>query len=285
MTAKAPKFKAGVSTEPPALSGCGLQGSAAIIKVSQIKQAFESDSPDLISPPSPEGQRKQTHFPEEFIPPVAVSLNQQEEKVAFGLYNQCGYGSASTINPCSPEAPETVELYDIGKSLSFAAEVFGLPSPDVRWFCNKTQLVEDDRIRIERDGDSISLVVHSVTKDSGVYTCRAINPVGETLCRASLVVLNAKAFSGKTRGRELTAVSLGSAKVQPQKFDLMVGNTSFDGEQVSEIELDRCIIQEKSAGHFNLLITNVIQSDAGEYKCIIQNSAGRTETAALLKVF
>ncbi|XP_070408963.1 muscle M-line assembly protein unc-89-like [Nothobranchius furzeri] len=1018
MTAKAPKFKAGVSTEPPALSGCGLQGSAAIIKVSQIKQAFESDSPDLISPPSPEGQRKQTHFPEEFIPPVAVSLNQQEEKVAFGLYNQCGYGSASTINPCSPEAPETVELYDIGKvegqtgihdavrqsvedvkpsmdlvkptpqkrsylhdqvetsegemvkepkmpsfdrtssfipfksekvpvltcsartardvsetkiisgsseceraaaygsvdtptvldgsgvakiltevetlmdekvkgldemfaleglseenrivgqklisvpeasldsgifvgipesqvdategqektvtgemvqpnvhrllkpeplvirpnvpmnspdppascvrqqqegddsegvdaveaggdsaaaagsmeeeevtfgavydyynppaewgrpltpesemsielgstvseevveaterfytpgsstevslpnaeslhtlksshtpsseapggfltpedflfspidhkrpstgnssekffspvqflnspadeefkinptgmnldenqfhpqargslghatlqekvqgippaflkplikkrvfereSLSFAAEVFGLPSPDVRWFCNKTQLVEDDRIRIERDGDSISLVVHSVTKadqgeyiceavnyvgearsvalvvvvsqearfmlappavthqhvmlfdveennnssrspspqeilleveldenevkefekqvkiitipeytadnksmvisldvlpsiyeegtvdfvtqehddlkiafevtempprfinpicdmetpegttvmfecslmgipspivswfrgdkkvphntkkylhfsdgdnhflkiskvmpqDSGVYTCRAINPVGETLCRASLVVLNAKAFSGKTRGRELTAVSLGSAKVQPQKFDLMVGNTSFDGEQVSEIELEfefeqevdesqravrlvanteqqtseqgekyvsinfdvfaepakdekvefkgkssdtcsfhfqvtemppkcviplnnmtaavgtpvilqclfsgkpnptaswyrdgdpitdsRCIIQEKSAGHFNLLITNVIQSDAGEYKCIIQNSAGRTETAALLKVF
>uniref|UniRef100_A0A672I9W9 Ig-like domain-containing protein n=1 Tax=Salarias fasciatus TaxID=181472 RepID=A0A672I9W9_SALFA len=37
-----------------------------------------------------------------------------------------------------------------------------------------------------------------------------------------------------------------------------------DGERVTD---SRCIIQEKTAGHFNLLITNVTQSDAGEYKC------------------
>jgi hypothetical protein len=51
------------------------------------------------------------------------------------------------------------------------------------------------------------------------------------------------------------------------------------------VQGSRCIIQEKSSGHFNLLITNVTQNDAGEYKCLIQNQAGHTETTALLKVF
>uniref|UniRef100_A0A3Q3B3P2 Ig-like domain-containing protein n=1 Tax=Kryptolebias marmoratus TaxID=37003 RepID=A0A3Q3B3P2_KRYMA len=123
-------------------------------------------------------------------------------------------------------------------------------------------------------------------QDSGVYTCRAINLVGETLCRASLVVLSAKAFSGKTRGRELTAVSLGSTPVILQCLfngkPSPTANWYKDGEPITD---SRCIIQEKSAGHFNLLITNMSQSDAGEYKCIIQNSAGCTESTALLKVF
>uniref|UniRef100_A0A3P9CS13 Ig-like domain-containing protein n=1 Tax=Maylandia zebra TaxID=106582 RepID=A0A3P9CS13_9CICH len=53
-----------------------------------------------------------------------------------------------------------------------------------------------------------------------------------------------------------------------------------DGDRITD---SRYIIQVKTAGHFNLLITNVTQSDAGEYKCIIQNTAGCIETAALLK--
>lgn len=297
------------------------------------------------------------------------------------------------INPiCDMEAHE-------GTTIMFECSLMGIPSPVVSWFKSDKKIPHNNKkFILLSDGDNHFLKICKITsQDSGVYTCRAINVVGETLCRASLVVLSAKAFAGKTRGRELTAVSLGSAKVQPQKFDLMVGNTSFDGDQVSEIELEfefeqeadesqravrlvantdnetseqgekyvsinfdvfaepakddkiefkgkssemcsfhfqvtetapkcvipltnvtaavgtpvilqclvsgkpnptaewykdgecvtdsKCIIQEKTAGHFNLLITNVTQSDAGEYKCLIQNSAGCIETTALLKVF
>lgn len=296
------------------------------------------------------------------------------------------------INPiCDMATPE-------GTTVMFECSLMGIPSPIVSWFKGDKKVPHDNKKYLHSfDGDNHFLRICRVTpQESGVYSCRAINVVGETLCRATLVVLSTKDFPGKTRGRELTAVSLGSAKVQPQKFDLMVGNTSLDGEQVSEIELEfefqqeaeesqravrlvantdseinqqgekyvsinfdvfaepakddkiefkgkssdvcsfqfqvtempprcvipltdvtaavgtpavlqclvngrpnptaewfkdgervadsRCIVQEKTAGHFNLLITNVNQTDAGEYRCKIQNSGGCIETSALLKV-
>ncbi|KAL7385130.1 hypothetical protein ABVT39_016267 [Epinephelus coioides] len=318
-----------------------------------------------------------------------VTQEHDDLKIAFEVTEM----PPRFINPiCDMETPE-------GTTVMFECSLMGIPSPIISWFKGDKKIPHNHKKFLHSsDGDNHFLKICKVTtQDTGIYTCRAINVVGETLCRASLVVLNAKAFSGKTRGRELTAVSLGSAKVQPQKFDMMVGNTSFDSEQVSEIELEfefeqeadesqravrlvaktdnemseqgekyvsvnfdvfaepakddkiefkgkssdmcsfqfqvtetppkcvipltnvtaavgtpvilqclvsgkpnptaewykdgdcvtdsRCIIQEKTAGHFNLLITNVTQSDAGEYKCIIQNTAGCIETAALLKVF
>ena len=318
-----------------------------------------------------------------------VTQEHDDLKIAFEVTEM----PPRFINPiCDMETPE-------GTTVMFECSLMGIPSPIVSWFRGDQKIPHNNKKYFHSsDGDNHFLKICKVSsQDSGAYTCRAINVVGETLCRASLVVIDAKVFSGKTRGRELTAVSLGSAIVQPQKFDLMVGNTSFDGEQVSEIELEfefeqeadesqrsvrlvantdnetseqgekyvsinfdvfaepakddkiefkgkssdmcsfqfqvtetapaciipltnitaalgtpvilqclvsgkpsptaewykdgdrvtdsRCIVQEKTAGHFNLLLTNVTQSDAGEYKCIIQNSAGCAETTALLKVF
>lgn len=320
-----------------------------------------------------------------------VTHERDDLKIAFEVTEM----PPRFINPiCDMETPE-------GATIIFECSLMGTPSPVVSWFKGDKKIPHNDKKYLHSsEGDNHFLKICAVTtQDSGVYICRAINVVGETLCRASLVVVNAKSFSGRTRGREVTAVSLGSAKIQPQKFDLLVGGKSFDGEQVSEIELEfefdqeadesqravklvaktdhqaetseqgekyvsinfdvfaepakeekvefkgkssdmcsfqfqvtesppkciiplsnitaavgtpvilqclvsgtpkptaewykdgdrvtdtRCIIQEKALGHFNLLITNVAQSDAGEYKCSIQNAAGVTETAALLKVF
>lgn len=318
-----------------------------------------------------------------------ITQESDDLKIAFELTEM----PPRFINPIYDiETPEST-------SVMFECSLMGIPSPIVSWYKGNMKIPLDKKKYIcSSDGDNHFLkILKANTHDSGIYTCRAINVVGETLCRASLMVMNPQSFSGKTRGRELTAVSLGSAKVQPQKFDLVVGNSSFDGEQTSEIELEfefqqesdesqkavrlvavtdnetseqgekyvsinfdvfaepskddkiefkgkstntcsfhfqvteippkciiplqnvtaavgtpvmlqclvsgkpnptaewykdgapvnnsRYIIQEKASGHFNLLITNVTQSDAGEFKCIIQNKAGCTETTSLLKVF
>ncbi|KAK1903481.1 Telokin [Dissostichus eleginoides] len=159
-----------------------------------------------------------------------VTQEHDDLKIAFEVTEM----PPRFINPiCDMETPE-------GTTIMFECSLMGIPSPIVSWFKGDKKIPHNNKKYLcSSDGDNHFLKICKVTtQDSGVYTCRAINVVGETLCRASLVVLNAKAFSGKTRGRELTAVSLGSAKVQPQKFDLVVGNTSFDSEQVSEIELE-----------------------------------------------
>lgn len=317
-----------------------------------------------------------------------IAQENDDYKIAFEVTEM----PPRFINPiCDIEAPENT-------AVMFECSLMGIPSPIVSWFKGNMKIPHNKIKYIHSsDGDNHFLKILKVNaQDSGVYTCRAINVVGETLCRATLMVLNPQACSGKARGRELTAVSLGSAIVQPQKFDLVVGNSSFDGDQPSEIELEfefpqeadesqkavrlvamtdnevgeqgekyvsvnfdvfaepskedkiefkgkstnvcsfhfqvietppkciiplqnitaavgtpvmlqclvsakpnptaewfkdsapvtnpRYIIQEKASGHFNLLITNAVQSDAGEFKCIIKNKAGSTETMALLKV-
>uniref|UniRef100_A0A3B4G811 Ig-like domain-containing protein n=1 Tax=Pundamilia nyererei TaxID=303518 RepID=A0A3B4G811_9CICH len=168
-------------------------------------------------------------------------------------------------------------------TLTFYAEVFGLPSPQVNWFRNKTQLVADDRVTIERDGDSISLTIQNVTRaDQGEYICEAVNYVGEARSVAVFQVTETppKCIIPLTDvtaavGTPVILQCLVNGKPNP------TAEWYKDGDRITD---SRYIIQVKTAGHFNLLITNVTQSDAGEYKCIIQNTAGCIETAALLKV-
>uniref|UniRef100_A0A7N8XQ35 Ig-like domain-containing protein n=1 Tax=Mastacembelus armatus TaxID=205130 RepID=A0A7N8XQ35_9TELE len=102
------------------------------------------------------------------------------------------------INPiCDMETPE-------GTTVMFECSLMGIPSPIVSWFKGDKKIPHSNKKYLHSsDGDNHFLKICKVTTlDSGVYTCRAINVVGETLCRAALVVLNAKAFSGKTRGRD-----------------------------------------------------------------------------------
>ncbi|CDQ65441.1 unnamed protein product [Oncorhynchus mykiss] len=238
-----------------------------------------------------------------------VTQERDDLKIAFEVTEM----PPRFINPiCDMETPENT-------TVMFECSLMGIPSPIVSWFKgNKKVPHNNNKYLHSSDGDNHFLKIRNVSAhDSGIYSCRAINVVGETLCRASLLVLNPKSFIGKTRGRELTAVSLGSAKVQPQNFQFQMTETPpkciipltnvttavgtpvvlqclvngkphptaewyKDGDPVKDT---RYMIQEKASGHFNLIITNVTQKDAGEYKCLIQNKSGYTETTALLKVF
>uniref|UniRef100_A0A3P8UKB3 Ig-like domain-containing protein n=1 Tax=Cynoglossus semilaevis TaxID=244447 RepID=A0A3P8UKB3_CYNSE len=259
------------------------------------------------------------------------------------------------------------------ESLTFCAEVFGLPSPEVKWFCNKTLLVADHRIKMERDADSISLIIHNVTKaDQGEYICEALNYVGEARSVALVVVVSQEVrfmpvlpavthqhvmefdmenddssrspspqeillevdldeyqvkefekqeyvsinfdvfaeparddkveFKGKSSDMcnfqfEVTEMApkciiplnnVTAALGTPVILQCLVSGKPKpiaewfkDGSPVTD---SRCIIQEKTTGHFNLLITNVTESDAGEYKCVIQNTAGWIETSSLATI-
>ncbi|KAM6077314.1 uncharacterized protein LJ206_008001 [Theristicus caerulescens] len=81
-------------------------------------------------------------------------------------------------------------LYE-GSTLSFVAEVVGVPKPGVKWYHNKSLLELDERVRIEKDGDKCMLEITNVQKaDGGQYLCHAVNIVGEAKSITQVEVLS-----------------------------------------------------------------------------------------------
>ncbi|XP_010187024.1 PREDICTED: titin [Mesitornis unicolor] len=81
-------------------------------------------------------------------------------------------------------------LYE-GSTLSFVAEVVGMPKPGVKWYHNKSLLELDERVRIEKDGDKYVLEITNIQKaDGGQYLCHAVNIVGEAKSITQVEVLS-----------------------------------------------------------------------------------------------
>uniref|UniRef100_A0A3P8STI1 Ig-like domain-containing protein n=1 Tax=Amphiprion percula TaxID=161767 RepID=A0A3P8STI1_AMPPE len=174
-----------------------------------------------------------------------------------------------------------------GEPVELKCKLVACPTPTILWFHNNRSIPKERRRRIYTDSrmhiHTTSLLIDSIKdKDSGSYKVMAINSEGSAESTASLLVT-------ETPPRCVIPLTNVTAAVgTPVILQCLVNGKPNptaewfkDGDRITD---SRCIIQEKTEGHFNLLITNVTQSDAGEYKCVIQNPSGCIETAALLKV-
>ncbi|XP_054827253.1 titin-like [Eublepharis macularius] len=119
----------------------------------------------------------------------------------------------------------------------FQCKVTGCPIPVVQWFKENKCITPDVwKYAVNSENGSHSLKIQNVEhSDSGIYLCKAVNTVGEAICRSSLVVTESKRAPAGASGGEETDADLGSER--PQKIDLLVDNTIQDGNQ-TEIELE-----------------------------------------------
>ncbi|XP_068264422.1 muscle M-line assembly protein unc-89-like [Nyctibius grandis] len=98
--------------------------------------------------------------------------------------------SGREMPPAFLKALSKRRLYE-GSTLSFVAEVVGVPKPGVKWYHNKSLLELDERVRIEKDGDKCMLEITNVQKaDGGQYLCHAVNIVGEAKSTTEVEVLS-----------------------------------------------------------------------------------------------
>ncbi|XP_063273175.1 obscurin-like [Prinia subflava] len=80
-----------------------------------------------------------------------------------------------------------------GERAKFQAVIEGTPQPTVLWFKGTSLLTDSSRIHQGKEGTTYFLVVdNAAMEDGGVYTCVAKNAGGEVLCKAELVVREAK---------------------------------------------------------------------------------------------
>lgn len=98
--------------------------------------------------------------------------------------------SGNEMPPAFLKALSRRRLYK-GSTLSFVAEVVGVPEPGVKWYHNKSLLEMDKRVRIEKDGNKCILEIMNIQKDNeGQYLCHAVNIVGEAKSIAQVEVLS-----------------------------------------------------------------------------------------------
>ncbi|XP_011847207.1 PREDICTED: titin-like [Mandrillus leucophaeus] len=203
----------------------------------------------------------------------------------------------------------------------FKCSIIGIPTPEVKWY-KEYMCIEPDNIKyvISEEKGSHTLKIRNVClSDSATYRCRAVNCVGEAICRGFLTLGDSEIFAMIAKKSKVTLSSLTEELVLKSnytdsffEFQVVEGPPRFikgisdcyapigtaayfqclvrgsprptvywykDGKLVQG---RRFSVEESGAGFHNLFITSLVKSDEGEYRCVATNKSGMAETFAAL---
>uniref|UniRef100_A0A8C0VWB5 Ig-like domain-containing protein n=1 Tax=Castor canadensis TaxID=51338 RepID=A0A8C0VWB5_CASCN len=205
----------------------------------------------------------------------------------------------------------------------FKCSVIGIPTPTVKWYKEYMCIEPDDmKYVISDEKGSHTLKIRNVCpSDSATYRCRAVNCVGEAICRGFLTMGDSEEFSMITQKSKVTLSSLKEELVLRSKyadsffeFQVVEGPPRFikglsdchaplgtaayfqclvrgsprptvhwykDGKLA---EGARFSAEESGIGFHNLFITSLVKSDEGEYRCVATNNSGMAESCATLSL-
>uniref|UniRef100_A0A3B5RAW4 Ig-like domain-containing protein n=1 Tax=Xiphophorus maculatus TaxID=8083 RepID=A0A3B5RAW4_XIPMA len=161
-----------------------------------------------------------------------------------------------------------------GDDITLQCEV-SKPGVRVEWRKGGIVLQPGKKYEMKQEGRIQELCIHSLEpEDSGYYTCDA----GEQLTTASLAVQGS-----------LHAVPSTSVLIVYCLFDcVVIGKPPptvrwyKDGKLLEEN--DHYMINEDQEGCHQLIITSVLPTDMGVYRCTAENSSGIAATKAELRV-
>nr|KAF6498407.1 hypothetical protein HJG63_020084 [Rousettus aegyptiacus] len=203
----------------------------------------------------------------------------------------------------------------------FKCSVIGIPNPEVKWY-KEYMCIEPDNVKYvisEENGNHTLKIRNVCLSDSATYRCRAVNCVGEALCRGFLTMGDSEIFAMITKKSKVTLSSLKEELVLKHKY-----SDSFFEFQVVEgpprfikgisncyaplgtVAYFQCLVrgsprptvywykdgklmqgarfsaEESGIGFHNLFITSLVKDDEGEYRCVATNKSGMAETCAAL---
>ncbi|XP_045052183.2 titin isoform X1 [Desmodus rotundus] len=203
----------------------------------------------------------------------------------------------------------------------FKCSVIGIPSPEVKWY-KEYMCIEPDNIKYvisEENGSHTLRIRNACLSDSATYRCRAVNCVGEAICRGFLTMGDSEAFAMITRKSKVTVSSLKEELVLKSKysgsffeFQVVEGPPRFIKgisdcyAPVGMAAYFQCLVrgsprptvywykdgkllqgarfsaEESGIGFHNLFITSLVKGDEGEYRCVATNHSGMAESCAAL---
>ncbi|KAG8443503.1 hypothetical protein GDO86_012051 [Hymenochirus boettgeri] len=185
-------------------------------------------------------------------------------------------------------------MMSVGKDSTLSCQIMGNPTPTVTWEKDKLPIVCGGRYKTTEDGSLYRLTIYDLTfEDSGLYICRAINPIGEAFAAVTIKVGDEKEGTVAECSPFFilkpitTKVNLGeeasfycrvqgnpTPTVKWEKDGKKVG-TSFDSNRF------RIVADGESS---SLKIHCIRFSDSGTYVCRAENLVGQTTASASLLI-
>ncbi|XP_004634770.1 titin isoform X12 [Octodon degus] len=204
----------------------------------------------------------------------------------------------------------------------FKCSVIGIPTPEVKWY-KEYMCIEPDAVKYvmsEEKGSHTLRIRNICPSDCATYRCRAVNSVGEAICRGFLTMGgDSETFAMLARKSKVTLSSLKEELVLRSKyadsffeFQVVEGPPRFI-KGISDCHAPlgtaayfQCLVrgsprptvswykdgqlaqgarlsaEESGIGFHNLFITSLVKSDEGEYRCVAINNAGVAESRAAL---
>lgn len=173
-----------------------------------------------------------------------------------------------------------------GDDLKLTCIISGKPEPTVKWFKDDEPLKHDRRIRTVCDRGICTLTLTDVSMDDkGTYKCHVTNDFGSV---SSTAEVNVSMKSIKPEVKEKMK-NVETHEECEARFDIQ-----FAGYPAPEVEWfhgtrkltddDKYTIDQTDGQVCSLLIKNAKREDAGSYKCVATNDAGKAFNRAELDV-
>lgn len=163
----------------------------------------------------------------------------------------------------------------------------GTPLPTAEWFKNGTEVKLSSRIKADIIGDMCQLsFTETQVDDSGDYKCVVRNEVGSASTEGELTVT--KPISAPEFKLKLKNVKVSEG--EQAQFDVKAaGNPEpniewFRGTQAISNEGRFALKSGEADEQYSLVIDDTTLDDAGTYKCVASNSAGKATCRGEIEV-
>ena len=176
-----PDFDVQIETEVMEQPEVGKEVSEEALVPDQVQK--KADIPDL--KPKDEDMGKKKSRDDEERPPKKEEIQVPEQ-----------FEAVEEVDSVTEVPPEFVELMQPnivcdGDRVTLSTKVIGVPPPSITWYKGTTEIQPSTDFQIGYDAPSgvCTLTIPEVfPEDAGEYACRAVNPYGESITTANLLV-------------------------------------------------------------------------------------------------
>ncbi|KAK0180904.1 hypothetical protein PV327_003237 [Microctonus hyperodae] len=163
-----------------------------------------------------------------------------------------------------------------GGSAMLDLQVKGFPKPDIKWSKDGKEIIAGGRIKyLWEDEESLSLVIKNVTvEDSGTYTIRAKNELGEDTTYIELIVKSAPKITKKMTDTFSYIETDAKMTVQIHASPAPDVKWYKDGQLIEASE--RIIMKKEENDNYTLTLNSCRLEDIGSYSIVAKNEISQT---------